>query len=63
TFTDEDIRQAFNNFDLDKNGYIGAHELRHLLVFMGEHVTDEEVDGMIAMLDMNGDGQVSLKEF
>ncbi|KAL3790345.1 hypothetical protein HJC23_002731 [Cyclotella cryptica] len=56
-FTIEDIKKAFTLFDLDKNGYIGAAELRHSLIFMGEHVTDEEVDMMISMLDMNGDGQ------
>jgi Ca2+-binding EF-hand superfamily protein len=51
--TESDIKNAFNLFDLDKNGYIGASELRHCLIFMGEHVTDEEVDMMISMLDKN----------
>jgi calmodulin len=54
-FTEDDIKKAFALFDLDKNGYIGAAELRHILIFMGEHVTDEEVDMMISMLDMNGE--------
>ena len=31
--------------------------------FMKEDVTDEEVDEMIRMLDLDGDGQVSFKEF
>ncbi|KAL7532809.1 hypothetical protein ACHAXR_004858 [Thalassiosira sp. AJA248-18] len=48
-------------FDLDKNGYIGVSELKHILIMMGEHVSDEEVDMMISMLDLNGDGQVSFK--
>ena len=52
-FTEEDIKKAFNLFDLDKNGYIGAAELRHCLIFMGEHVTEQEVDMMISMLDKN----------
>lgn len=51
--TESDIKKAFNLLDLDKNGYIGASELRHVLIFMGEHVTDEEVDMMISMLDKN----------
>ncbi|KAL7529116.1 hypothetical protein ACHAXR_002805 [Thalassiosira sp. AJA248-18] len=38
-------------FDLDKNGYIGASELKHILIMMGEHVSDEEVGTMILMLD------------
>ena len=31
------------SFDLDKNGYVGAAEIRHVLVNIGETVTDEEV--------------------
>lgn len=30
---------------------------------MGENVTDEEVDEMIRMLDVDGDGEVNFKEF
>ena len=53
----------FDFLDLDKNGFIGAAELRHILVCMGEMVTDEEIDMMISMLDFNGDGQVNADEF
>ena len=56
TFSDEAVRKAFDFFDLDKNGYLGVAELRHILIMMGEHVSDEEVDLMISMLDLNGDG-------
>mmetsp|Transcript_21507 Transcript_21507/g.43151 ORF Transcript_21507/g.43151 Transcript_21507/m.43151 type:complete len:693 (-) Transcript_21507:148-2226(-) len=62
-FSEFDIRQAFDKIDLDKNGYIGAAELRHCLVCMGEHVTEAEIDMMISMLDLNGDGQVSFRSF
>lgn len=62
-FSEAEIRQAFNKIDLDKNGYIGAAELRHCLVSMGEHVTEAEIDMMLAMVDLNGDGQVSFKGF
>lgn len=61
TFTEEAVEKAFAMFDLDKNGYIGVAELKHILIMMGEHVSDEEVDMMISMLDLNGDGQVSFK--
>ena len=62
-FKEEAIQRAFVLCDLDKNGYIGVAELKHILVMMGEHVTDGEIDMMISMLDLNGDGQVSFKEF
>lgn len=62
-FTDEEIYEAFKAFDLDKNNFIGAAEIRHILINIGEQVTDEEVDEMIRMVDKDGDGQVSWEEF
>lgn len=54
---------AFRFLDLDRNNFIGAAELRHLLICMGELITDEEVDMMVKMCDTDGDGQVSFDEF
>ena len=62
-FSDEEILEAFKAFDLDKNNYVGAAEIRHVLINIGEQVTDEEVDEMIRMVDTDGDGQVSWEEF
>jgi len=63
SFTDEEILEAFRAFDLDKNNFVGAAEIRHVLINIGEQVTDEEVDEMIRMVDKDGDGQVSWDEF
>lgn len=44
-FTDEEILEAFKAFDLDKNNFIGASEIRHVLINIGEQVRgkgDEE---------------------
>jgi len=62
-FTDEEIWEAFTAFDLDKNNFVGAAEIRHVLINIGEQVTDDEVDEMIRMIDRDGDGQVSFPEF
>jgi len=62
-FTEKEIVSAFKFIDLDHNNFVGAAEIRHILVCMGEMITDEEIDMMISMVDMDGDGQVSLKEF
>lgn len=43
-FTDKEIREAFEAFDLDHNSFVGAAEIRHVLINIGENVTDEEVD-------------------
>ena len=62
-FTEHEIIDAFRSFDLDKNNYVGAAEIRHVLLNIGERPTDEEVDEMIRMVDKNGDGQVAFDEF
>ncbi|TMW57137.1 hypothetical protein Poli38472_003062 [Pythium oligandrum] len=62
-FTDKEIWEAFQAFDLDHNNYVGAAEIRHVLINIGESPTDEEVDEMIKMVDKDGDGQVSFDEF
>lgn len=59
----DEIRQAFREFDLDRNGYVGAAEIAHVLASMGEKVTDDEIDEMILMADTDGDGQISFDEF
>lgn len=62
-FNDKEILAAFKFFDLNHNNFIGASEIRHILVCMGELITDEEIDMMIRMVDTDGDGQVSYEEF
>ena len=62
-YSDEDIKKAFTVLDLDKNGYIGASELKHILINMGELITDEEVDMMVSILDPGGHGQVNFHQF
>ena len=63
TDSEEEIREALRVFDKDGNGYISAAELSHVLTNLGEKLTDEEVDEMIRKADIDGDRQVSYKEF
>jgi Ca2+-binding EF-hand superfamily protein len=63
TFTDDEIRVAFQTFDLDKNMYIGVSELKHILTIMGETATEEEIDEMIRICDPDGAGQVTFDGF
>lgn len=62
-FNDDEIKEAFFTFDMNGNGYIGVQEIRFVLDALGEDVTDEEIDEMVRMLDIDGDGQVNFKEF
>ena len=62
-FNDAEIREAFFTFDMNGNGYVGAAEIRFVMDALGEVVTDQEIDEMIRLIDIDGDGQVNLKEF
>ena len=42
----------------DHDGYITPTELRHVMLNLGEKLTDEEVDEMIREADMDGDGKI-----
>ncbi|KAK9146558.1 hypothetical protein Sjap_006461 [Stephania japonica] len=63
TDAEEELKEAFKVFDKDQNGYISANELRHVMINLGEKLTDEEVEQMIREADLDGDGQVNYEEF
>uniref|UniRef100_A0A0D9Y176 EF-hand domain-containing protein n=1 Tax=Leersia perrieri TaxID=77586 RepID=A0A0D9Y176_9ORYZ len=60
---DEELREAFKVFDKDQDGLISAAELRHVMISLGEKLSDEEVEQMIREADLDGDGQVNFDEF
>ena len=60
---EEEFREAFHVFDKDSNGFISAAELKQMMDSLGEKLTDEEVDEMVRVADMDGDGQVNYEEF
>jgi len=60
---DQLLHKAFSTFDLDKNEVVGAKELKHLFAQLGETVKDSEIDGMIQLCDIRGDGAVQFEGF
>lgn len=62
-FSDEDIKLTFEEIDLDHNGFLSAAEVRTVIDSIGEYATDEEIEEMIKMLDVEGRGQVNFDEF
>jgi calmodulin len=48
---------------MNGNGYVGAAEIRFVMDALGEMVTDEEIDEMIRIIDLDGDGEVNFREF
>ena len=63
TDTEEELIEAFKVFDRDGNGLISAAELRHVMMNLGEKLTDEEADEMIREADIDGDGHINYEEF
>eukprot|EP01098_Paradermamoeba_levis_P004304 TRINITY_DN184_c0_g3_i1.p1 TRINITY_DN184_c0_g3~~TRINITY_DN184_c0_g3_i1.p1 ORF type:complete len:215 (+),score=69.50 TRINITY_DN184_c0_g3_i1:209-853(+) len=60
---EEEWRQIFEVFDKDRNGAISSHELKEVMLSLGENFTEEEVDQMIKVADLDGDGQINFQEF
>ena len=56
---DAELREAFNVFDADKSGTISKDEIYKLMKGLGENLTEEDVDQMIAEVDVDGDGHIS----
>ncbi|GMH19680.1 hypothetical protein Nepgr_021522 [Nepenthes gracilis] len=62
-YTQEQLKQLFEMFDRDGNGYITAAELAHSMAKLGHALTVEELTGMIKEADSDGDGCISFQEF
>ena len=62
-FTMEGLEQQFRAFDTDGDGDIDHEEFRVGLRSLGAQITDEEVDGLIKMLDRKGTGTIDYQVF
>ncbi|RWR71957.1 calmodulin-like protein 3 [Cinnamomum micranthum f. kanehirae] len=62
---EEDMREAFNVFDQNGDGFITVEELRSVLASLGlkQGRTIEDCKKMIRKVDVDGDGMVNYKEF
>ena len=58
-----ELKAAFNFFDIDRDGFITAPELRVVLRKLGEKMTDEEIDDIVKEGDKDGDGRINYQEF
>merc|ERR1712110_869804 len=60
---EDEIREAFQVFDGDGNGFINRQELACVMGNLGETLTQEEIQGMIDQADIDGDGVINYEEF
>lgn len=62
-FDQDELKYAFSKFDLDGSGFITSDELKSILSKIGQFYSDNEINAMIATVDVNKDGKLSLEEF
>ncbi len=62
-YDEDQVREAFRQFDKDGNGVISAQELRHVMLTRGEKLSEEEADEMMREADIDGDGYINYLEF
>jgi len=60
---EEQIREAFQVFDGDGNGYIDRRELSLMMRFMGESLTETEIQLILDEADIDRDGLIDYAEF
>ncbi|CAF2123835.1 calmodulin-like protein 5 [Brassica rapa] len=62
---EEDMKEAFNVFDQDGDGFITVEELKSVMSSLGlkQGKTLEGCKKMIMQVDVDGDGRVNYKEF
>ncbi|XP_071731288.1 probable calcium-binding protein CML23 [Rutidosis leptorrhynchoides] len=58
-----ELREAFDMYDQNKNGKISASELHSVMKSLGEKCSLKDCKKMIASVDVDGDGCVNFEEF
>jgi calmodulin len=58
-----EYKEAFDMFDKDHKGTIGAVEISKIMKNFGNPMTKDEIDDMIKEFDTSGDGQLDFDEF
>lgn len=59
----EQLRQAFDACDADKDGALSKVELETLLMSIGAQLDDDIVEKLMQAADSNADGKIQFEEF
>jgi len=59
----DSLKDAFSIFDKDDDGYIPVNEMRDILQSLGDKMTDQELDEMMAAADSDHDGFINYEDF
>ena len=63
TETEDEVINAFRVFDKEGNGLISSAELKHIMMTIGDKMTEEEADEMVNEADIDEDGMINYEEF
>ena len=63
TQADDEVINAFRVFDKEGNGLIATAELKHIMMTIGDKMTEAEADEMIHEADIDDDGVINYEEF
>lgn len=58
-----ELREAFEIFDRDQDGYITIKELADIMRNLGQPPSESEVQDMIAEVDIDGNGNINFQEY
>jgi calmodulin len=61
--THEELIEAFKIFDKNGDGYLSLRELKHLIMNLGERMSDEEVEEIIRAADIKDATKINVDDF
>jgi calmodulin len=59
SIVEQELRETFELFDKDKNGYISLNELRAIMKNIGEDLSDIELENLLKEYDDDRDGRIN----
>ena len=54
----DQLQQEFNVFDTDRNGYISARDMGHVMASLGHNLSRAELNYLVREIDSDGDARV-----
>ena len=57
------ILKAFQHFDVDNSGKINVEEIKHVLTFLGDIMSEEEVNKFFKSVEIDKNGYLDYREF
>ena len=59
----KEYQEAFEMFDVNKDGSISKKELEHILRSLNEDPDEEEIQQLLDEVDVDGNGEIDFEEF